>query len=181
MKKLIIVLVLATVIATGTAFADHPKGFGIGVVGFYPGGGGLSLKIPNVPIFWAINMGFGSNKNNWWGEESWFSLNLTGDYYLIDAHLGGPVHWFLGLGGYLGLYSHSGKNNNDSWTWTDMIIGARIPVGISIQPVKLLEIFLDVAPCFGVGFYGDNKYNYGSSSVGNYWAFPIELGIRLWF
>ena len=33
MKKLLIVLALAAVLATGTALADHPGGFGIGVQG----------------------------------------------------------------------------------------------------------------------------------------------------
>ena len=44
MKKILLVLVLFAIITTGTVFADHPKGWGIGVVGSFGfgsvGGGG---------------------------------------------------------------------------------------------------------------------------------------------
>ena len=66
MKKILFVFVLAAIVATGTVFADHPGGFGIGVQGgtggiWRSGGygghhhGALSLKIPGIPIFWAIS------------------------------------------------------------------------------------------------------------------------------
>jgi len=181
MKKILIILILAAIM-TGTAFADHPKGFGIGIVGFYPGGGGLSLKIPSIPIFWAVNLGFGGH--DYWGyKDSWFSINLTGDYYFLDNRLGGPVHWFLGVGGFLGVENHSGKSGDTDWGWTDVHLGARIPIGLSIQPVKIFEIFLDIAPGFGINFYGDSKHgNYGrGSGMGSFWYWPIELGLRFWF
>jgi len=179
MKKFVIVLALAAVIATGTAFADHPKGFGIGLVGFYPGGGGLSLKLPSVPIYWAVSAEIGSD---------YFSINLTGDSYLIDDNLSGPLHWFLGLGGFFSFYSYSKKYFDVSYGWTNLAFGARLPIGLSFQPISLLEIFLDVAPCIGLGIYGKQEYTYNNTKyvadeggMGLFWGWPIELGIRLWF
>ena len=60
MKKLIMILLAATFVSVA-AFADHPKGMGVGLVagGNFGSGGaatdiGLSLKLPSMPIFWAV-------------------------------------------------------------------------------------------------------------------------------
>lgn len=63
MKKIILFLLLAVVIATGSAFATHPNGkWGVGIFGSYGigwgyGGGGISLKVPTLPIYWGFNFG----------------------------------------------------------------------------------------------------------------------------
>jgi len=188
MKRFVIVFALIAIIATGTAFADHPKGFGIGIVGSYSNwgfggtGGGLSLKIPDVPIFWAINASVG---------ENYLGFGVTGDCYTIDKKLGGPFHWFMGLGGYVNYYSYNEKYNyvigtaDYSYSW--IYAGGRLPIGLSFQPIPLLEIFIDIAPSIGVGVYsgyevegtGYNRKEDGSVGLG--WGAPIELGIRLWF
>jgi len=182
MKKKLFVFVLAVVIAGGTAFADHPKGTGIGVVGFYPGGAGLSLKLPSVPIYWAVSLGFYS------GYDSYLSLNVSGDYYMIDNKLVGPLHWFLGVGGFLGFNTFTNNYHNVDYSWTDLAFGARVPIGLSVQPIPLLEIFLDIAPSLGLGINGEQAYTYNGNKyvnkkggVGLYFALPIELGLRLWF
>jgi len=182
MKKKLFIFVLAVVIATGTAFADHPKGTGIGVVGFYPGGVGLSLKLPSIPIFWAVSLGFYS------GYDSYFSLNVSGDYYMIDKKLGGPVHWFLGLGGFFSFNTYTNSYYSAEYSWTDLAFGARVPIGLSIQPIPLLEIFLDIAPSLGMIINGEQAYTYNGNryvprkgSAGFYFAFPVELGLRFWF
>jgi len=183
MKKVILILVLAAIITTGTAFADHPSGTGIGIIGFYPGGGGLSLKFSSIPIYWAVSAGFGGSDSS-----SYFSLNLTGDSYIIDSELAAPVHWFLGIGGYFSFYNWSGKISDVSYGWTDLAFGGRLPIGISIQPIPLLEIFLDVAPCVGLGIYGKQEYKINDKTevaddggMRLHWGWPIELGIRFWF
>jgi len=192
MKKLVLVLALAVVITTGTAFADHPKGFGIGIVGNWSGwgfggtGGGLSLKLPSIPIYWAVNFGI---------DPDGFGLGITGDYYLYDKKISGPLNWYLGLGGYFTFYSfgksykYTGGSVDYSYTW--MYGGVRVPIGLSIQPIPLLEIFIDVAPSIGIGIYsgynssykiGSQSYNHKEDgSVGLGWGAPLELGIRLWF
>jgi len=178
MKKLVLLAALAAILATGTAFADHPDGFGIGLVGGFGwgglggGAGGLSLKIPGIPIFWAVNLG-GSNEH--------FRIGLTGDYYMIDKALAPQafLHWFLGLGGFVNLSIWSTKD----WSRTDFDLGARVPIGLSFQPIKLLEIFLDVAPSFGLGITGsyEDKNKKYDSGFGFFWGLPLEIGLRLWF
>ena len=184
MKKFLLVFMLVTIFATSTAFADHPDGFGIGFVGSwgwgsYGGGsGGLSLKIPKVPIYWAINL---------WGGSGYFRLALTGDYYIIDKSFAPMFHWFLGIGGYFNMWTWKYNYNVYSSSRTDLAFGVRVPIGISFQPINWFELFFDVAP--GLGFHWHGKYddNLGGvkherkGTAGLNWSVPLELGFRFWF
>jgi hypothetical protein len=164
MKKIFFVVVLVAVLATGTAFADHPGGLGIGVQGGWSGGWGgggwgaasLSLKVPSLPIFWAIRMDL-------W--ESGFGLGVSGDYYFIDSALPIPtLHWYLGFGVGVGL-----------WGFSDTFglgASARLPIGLSWQPIKLVEIFLQVVPNLGVQIAPSFHFPYGG------WG--GDIGIRIW-
>jgi len=168
MKKLVIVFALAVIIATGTAFAGDQDGFGIGA--FWSSGGGwgsagtvghsgaLSLHLKGVPVYWGINFGF--------GKIMW--LGVSGDFlHLINNQ---PLVKSIGLSWFIrgGLY---GK----VWIGDDLALdaGARLPIGLSFQPIKVLEIFLDVAPSIGLGISS------GGIGIGGGWA--GELGIRVWF
>jgi hypothetical protein len=165
MKKKLLLAALIAGITTSAAFANHPNGFGIGVVGGYGGyweGGGyhtnwaLSLKVPSVPIFWAIDMS---------ASGGHFSLGIRGDKYLIDNVLlkEAFLHWYLGLGGWVNItLAHEAYIG----------IGARLPIGLSFQPIPLLELFIEIAPSLGIQV--------------NPFYFPIggwggAFGIRLWF
>ena len=165
MKKILLVSILVLVIA-GAAFADHPSDkFGIGLMGGYYGGwegGGwghtaLSLKLPNIPIYWAINLGF---------DESYFRMGLSGDYYLVEGVLVSDInlHWFAGLGAWANL----GFFSNDAY----ISFGGRLPIGLSWHVIEILEIFLDVAPSLGVQV--TPKFYFPSG------GWPIEIGIRIW-
>ena len=108
-----------------------------------------------MPIFWAIDLEL---------QDGYLGLALAGDYYLIDSQLIPTLHWYLGVGGFVGL----GFSDNSM----DLRLGARLPIGLSWQPIPLLEIFLQVVPSLGVSvipFY----FPYGG------WG--GNLGIRLWF
>jgi hypothetical protein len=171
-KMLIVVPVLFLAVAAGT-FAEHPSGTGIGIDFRYGVEGGfgpaLSLKLKPVPVYWGIGLGISSN---------WFGLNVTGDYYFIDRTLIPEINlsWFLGLGGYTGM-----------WIWKDdyrlggagsdepgmaLTLGARLPVGLSWQPLNYLEVFLDVAPSLGLWVVPVRFPN---------WDVNIDLGARFWF
>ena len=159
MKKFLLVIALAAILATGTAFADHPSGFGIGVQGGYGGGigGALTLKFPSMPIFWAVDAGA-------WANYLW--LGLAGDYYFIDSAIAADIglHWYLGVGGYVNLGVGDPLN---------VAVGARVPIGLSWQPIPLLEIYLQIVPSVGLSVL---------PSVGlwpNFWS--GNLGLRLWF
>jgi opacity protein-like surface antigen len=173
MKKLILIVLLGLVIATAGVFADHPAGWGIGVEGQYnfawegfEGGSGaaLSLKAPQLPIFWGISLSF---------RDDTFGISVTGDKYITDKALIPDINlgWYLGLGGYVGLLHWSGYNMIN--------FGARLPIGLSWRPLDFLELFLDVAPSLGLGIYfGDY--------VGDNFEFPegglgMDIGVRLWF
>jgi hypothetical protein len=166
MKKVFFVVILVAVLATGTAFADHPGGLGIGIQGgggfgwgggFGDGNAALSLKIPSLPIFWAIRMNIGGGA---------FGLGVSGDYYFIDSALPVPtLHWYLGFGVGVGLWGF-----NDAFGFG---ASARIPIGLSWQPIKFLEIFLQAVPNLGVQFLP--SFYFPSGGVG------LDLGIRIWF
>ncbi|WP_461255968.1 hypothetical protein [Treponema sp. R80B11-R83G3] len=172
MKKLVIVLALVAIIATGTAFAGDQDGLGIGA--FWSSGGGwgssgtvghsgaLSLHLPGIPVYWGINFGgFGPFGNTLWLGVSGDFLPVVNNQPLVK-NIG--LSWFIRLG----LY---GKIWLGDITGLDF--GARLPVGLSWQPIKVFELFLDVAPSIGLYIYD------GSFGLGGGWA--GELGIRLWF
>ena len=173
MKKLILILVLSILIG-GAAFANHPSGWGIGIVGQYGlawdgfagrPGAALSLKAPSMPIYWGIGLDF---------ETDYYGVSLTGDYLLIDQIIVRDVNfgWFIGLGGYGGINFRTAGND----TTMGLGFGARVPFGIYIIPVNFFEIFLDIAPSLGVSMaLGDNSnFKFPAGGLG------FEIGLRLW-
>jgi len=169
-KKLVLGVVLAAILTTGTAFASpvHPSdSLGIGVLwggsvdnGFHPGGVALSLKMPSVPIFWGINARFSNN---------WTSIGVQGDVYLLGSYFVSDIlGWFLGVG----LYGNFGFNSDHS----AIGFGARLPVGLTFQPFHLLEVFFNLAPHVGAWVH---SYHGFEMPVGGF--FGAEIGVRLWF
>ena len=183
MKKIIIVLVLAAVLTTGTAFADHPDGWGVGVLAGFGitvgdshwnlAGGydlALSLKAPVLPIYWGISAAL---------SDSYFGLGVTGDVYLIDMNIIDTVlGWYLGVGGFVGLSFWDYAWMGDGF---GLSFGARVPVGLSVQiPVSSVgfEFFASFVPRLGLGMifwdHWDNNVDF-MFNVGG------EVGIRFWF
>jgi hypothetical protein len=172
MKKLVLVLVFLVILAAG-AFAEHPGGWGIGVMGQsnfdWDGfanswGAALSLKAPQLPIFWGIN---GRIRNDYFG------LSVTGDYYIIDQTITPDINfgWYFGIGGYAGFY-HVGENID----YNGLGFGARVPIGIYFIPVRFFEVFLDVAPSLGLGINFGNKSGMDLPAGG----LGVDLGVRFW-
>jgi hypothetical protein len=187
MKKNLILLALAIILATGTVFADHPKGTGIGVVGSYGWGSDmgamLSLKFSSLPVFWAVTADFGSGN-----DESFVNIGVIGDGYLIDKLIVKDIglHWFLGIGGWGQLNMHTWNFFGREYNSTGCAFGVRVPIGLSWQPIAPLEIFLDIAPRLGVAFSPEVKSDSGrvlreSEADFPVFGYPIELGIRVWF
>ena len=173
MRKIVLVLIMAVVISAG-AFAEHPSGWGVGLVGQggrgwggdMGGGPALSLKAPHSPVYWGINLGIRRNL---------FSVSVNGDFLLLDNTINRDLNlgWFFGLGAYAGIHNYK----NDSESWIALQAGARAPVGIYFFPVKFLEIFFDLAPGLGLGVYlgapGGIEFPEG--------GIDGEFGIRFWF
>jgi len=172
MKKTVMLIMLAVILSVG-AFAEHPSGWGVGVVGQGgvvwdgfggSGGGALSLKAPQFPIYWGISFAL---RNNFWG------ISVTGDYFTIENTINSNLNlgWFFGIGGYAGVYGYSGSESGIA-----LHAGARAPIGIYIFPLNFLEVFLDVAPSLGLGLgIGDRGGINIDGGIGG------ELGVRFWF
>jgi hypothetical protein len=164
MKKKLLLFCMVGFLAI-PAFAEHPSNkLGLGL---YVGAGygsvagglfnpGLSLKIPNLPIFWGINANLGN---------STAGVGISGDYYLLDRTLvkdgSFSLDWFLGLGVFTHIYF------GDS---SFFALGARVPIGLSWHINKTFELFMDVAPGLGVRFTDSPLYYVGAG----------ELGLRVW-
>jgi len=169
-KKVILGAVLAVLIG-GTSVFAQPSGLGIGVlwqqqVGFGIDGIGasgvsLSLKLPGSPIFWGVNLGIG---------ENYFGLGIQGDHYLVYRPITGYLYWYLGLGGWGTFHVWTGNTG-----YMGLGLGARVPIGISLQPVNFLEVFIDAAPSLGgrVDFGKHGGFKFVTS-------IPLGFGIRLW-
>jgi hypothetical protein len=171
MKKLVLVLAFLVILAV-SAFAEHPGGWGIGIVGQghldwngFKGSSGaaLSLKMPQKPLFWGISARI---------MKDYFGVSATGDYYIIDKRLIPDINfgWYFGIGGYAGFYHVGGDN------YSGLGVGARVPIGIYIIPVNFFEVFIDVAPSLGLGIYLGNKSGLELPAGG----LGADLGVRFW-
>jgi len=181
MRKLILSIALIAILATGTVFADYPGGLGIGLQGggggAWEGGGGfaahrgaaLSLKLPDMPIFWTIDARF----NEWYTF-----IGVAGDTYFIHAPLVDNIlHWYIGWGLGVGLGFWNSDWAGDSSLLFDVF--ARLPIGLSLQlplnagPLNVLEFFLQVVPTLGV--HVSPNFSFPAGGWGG------NLGFRLWF
>ncbi|MCL2722151.1 MAG: hypothetical protein FWD47_12550 [Treponema sp.] len=169
MKKILLVFVLAAALAAGSAFADHPSNkVGIGAVAGWHGnwsntGGfghyGLALKLPSLPVFWIVNLGF---------NPDYFRLGLSGDVHLIEFPIvtEANLHFYFGVGGWVSFWTQ-----NDI---TDLSLGVRTPVGISWHALPDLEVFFHIAPSLGI-YFTDRGPGFPSG------GWPVQVGFRYWF
>jgi hypothetical protein len=204
MKKLLFVVLIGLLVSTA-AFADH-EGFGIGVVG---GGGGvlggdswgniglgwasISLKVPEVPVFWALSFPFYDTK------AQLFSIGVSGDYYIFDNNLVTQVmtnedgnynlklDWYLGVGAYFNMafWETFNYKKYEKEILPNYDFGLRVPVGLSWHIIRQLELYVGVIP--GIGFWvgpdkkwnaNDDRYDYKLNTHGNVGG---EIGLRFWF
>jgi hypothetical protein len=185
MKKLVVAVLLGLMLCTAGAFADHPNGWGVGLLGQYGGswsgsgglgGAAVSLKAPSVPVFWGINLGFPSNG---------FLFGVTGDYYLVDQYLiqQAGFGWFLGIGGYFDFATYTYTYGNKDYSQTALGLGARVPIGLSWRPIDFFELFIDFAPSLGILFYSGNYYDYwkDESKIAFGGGWQGDIGLRFWF
>ena len=177
-KKLVLGIALATMLAVVPAFADspvHPDGLGIGLLwgmgwggsGYGPGSSlALSLKVPALPVFWGINLGLGNH---------WFSVGVQGDVYFMGGYLVDTIlGWFLGFG----LYGNFGASTRSGYDAAIIGFGARLPIGLTFQPIDLLEIFFNIAPSIGLGIWTAGEHSGAEFPHGG--IFNFEIGLRLW-
>lgn len=162
MKRFAIAAFLALAIGAGSLFADHPGGWGIGLQGGWSaaGGGGLTLKAPQLPIYWTVNA------NSGW-------LAVSGDYYFIDKSLAsgaaGTLGWYLGAGGFVNIVYNR-------WNGHWLGLGVEVPIGLSWLPLDFLEVYLQAVPHLGFGIGGEGGFGlWAGDFIG------VSLGVRFWF
>ena len=178
MKKILLIAALACIVASGLFAEGRPSGqWGVGFVaslssnwntldsGYWDVG--LSLKAPQSPVFWGINLDLRDNV---------FGLGLTGDRYIIERVLIKEVNfgWFLGVGGYGNFWS----SGSGDFSATYLGLGGRLPVGVYIMPVDFFEGFVNIAPSIGLelgfGKHVDDKFKFPAGRFG------VEVGARFW-
>jgi hypothetical protein len=190
MKKVVLAVLLGLVLCGACVFAEHPGGWGAGVMGHGGygwgrgglGGAAFSLKAPPLPVYWGVSLELYS---------SYFGVSVSGDYYLVDNMLAPEIGlgWYLGLGGFFtfGRYNPSYDYND----WTYLSFGGRLPVGLSWQFFRNstigLELFGEVVPSFGLGLrfwneqHNDHHKRVGDNRVGMGGGIDFGLGLRIWF
>ena len=177
MKNFFLVLVFGLLFGS-MVFADD-EGLGVGVIGGVGGGLfkkdghskrdgygnlGLSLKIPGIPVFWAFYALF---------DDEYPGFGLTADFYILKNNLASKqvtrsdgtytskLDYYIGIGGFL----HMTKGY-----YFD--IGIRVPQGLSWHIANPVELFLEIAPCFGLSNWRARKpFHVGADA---------ELGLRFW-
>jgi hypothetical protein len=152
------VLVLVLVLVAGFAMSASAQTFGVGgafsvdALGGLPSSAMLSLKLPSIPFLWGI----GAQIN-----ENTFNMAFTADWWLYTQNLVSFINLYVGPGLYLSL--------------PDTIeFGGRVPIGINMYPIEVLELFLEIAPT--LLFFSDRQ-GITIPSFGLQGAF----GFRFWF
>jgi hypothetical protein len=102
---------------------------------------------------------------------------VTGDYYFIDKPLVPEINldWYLGLGGYAGMWiwkdNYRPSGAADGSPDMSVTLGARLPIGLSWQPLDFLEVFMDVAPSLGLWVIPLRFPD---------WDVHVDVGVRFW-
>lgn len=167
MKKLVAVCIIGLSLGAIGAFADHPDGWGLGIVGRGGYGGfgpAFSLKAPSLPIYWGINLTI---------KPDYFGVNVTGDYYIIDKALVPDINldWYFGVGGYASLGSWSNGKGYDGHDGFALAAGVRAPIGLSWEFLEHFELFGDIFMGLGLWIV---PFHFPD------WDGGGEIGIRYW-
>lgn len=161
MKKIIVVLAFLLISANAFAVNDPTDVHGnwaIGVQGGFLNGlgcGSITFKVPKIPLVFAVDAG--GNDNN-------FLIGITGDYWLANPKIAGPLYWYYGPGGAVSVTL--GKDFG-------VFVGPRFIVGLDVFPAKFFEIYIQAGFQLGVGIYSD--------TVAMSYGIPLNGGLRFWF
>jgi hypothetical protein len=166
MRKILAMLVL-TLLAVSSTFAvdvKTPGDVAIGPIFSHNvldvngplGGWGITGKIGGLPPIWGFNFAVGSNVT---------FVGLTADWWLYQQTLYAPWNVNLYIGpGFFGDFSQT--------TQTAFDLGVRIPFDLDVFPIQPLEIFVEMAPAFGISF---------TDPIAPTWRLQAAAGARFWF
>lgn len=158
-KKIIAVLVLALLVSTVSVFS-----LGIGIQGGAGFTGDVDHKIPgNVAITFKVDQSPLVFATNFYIDSNTFLIGLTGDYWITNANLAGPVNYFVGvgLGGTIGIDP------------LEFNAAARLPIGINAFFAKgVIEPYAQVVPMLNLDILPTFTTKF---------AVDANVGIRFWF
>ena len=126
----------------------------------------VTLKAPEMPIFWGLSYGFGPH---------WDVVGVQGDAYLLGLWLAPGLRLFAGLGAYASFMRHDSGIEGESYTAVGF--GGRLPVGLSLRPVRSLEFHGAAVPWLGswARVFRD------PGNMGLRHGVGVEVGARIWF
>ncbi|OJF76559.1 MAG: hypothetical protein BKP49_06175 [Treponema sp. CETP13] len=155
MKKIFLVLTFC-ILSTSAIFA---AGIGIQAGSDVANSGNSSLdvtfKLDQYPLIFAV------------GIPSFdpLSIGVTGDYWIVNENISGPLNYYIGVGAFADLYI------SDSYSGFD--IGPRLPIGINTFFAKnVLELYLQMAPGLAINI---------GNGIGSDFVCPLNFGLRFWF
>jgi len=163
-RELLLVAVALALAVPGVSARQKDVGFGVEyVLTVKPVGGpvralhgfAVTGSPPVLPAVLGVALSF---------APGYLHLCLTGDWWLIQLGLDGPVGLYLGPG--LSWGANIGGAGAVSF-------GARAVIGLQFFPTEILELFLEAG--VNVGVY------VGPSGAGLSWGAPAGVGARLWF
>lgn len=155
-KKILIVAAAMMVACVAGVFA-----FGIGIQGGYnlgvPGNVAITFKLDSVPLIFAGNFYIGDHL---------FALGLTGDYWILNDNIVGPLNWFIGAGAGVTIAI---PDEGDMGLWAS----ARVPIGLNMFLAKdFVEPYIQIVPALALHF---------SPSFNVDFDLDANIGLRLWF
>ena len=153
-KKILIVAAVMMIACVAGVFA-----FGIGVQGGYnmgiPGNVAITFKLDSLPLIFAGNFYFGDG----------FAIGLTGDYWVLNNNLAGPLNYFVGVG----FGATIGGFNDDLL----LAASARLPVGLNMFLANnVIEPYIQVVPMLRLGITPSFNVNLDLDA---------NFGLRFWF
>ncbi len=124
-KVLILTVALLLVVAASGFSLGLGLAYGLSPLGGLPANNVLfSAKFDQLPFLMGLTFSL----------QDPFRFGMTADWWMVQQPLAGIVNFYAGPGLYTGISGGS------------FDIGARIPLGLNIYPINVLELFLEVAP-----------------------------------
>ena len=152
-KKTLLMVALLAIITVIPAYSfGIGAAFGLDVTETVGPGALLSLRLDSFPAVFGVG----------WSAKGDFQLGLTADWWLFHTNLVSILSLYVGPGLYLDLGITGGT--------ASLGIGVRVPVGLQAWIIDPLELFLELAPTFGM-------------KDGQFPRLGIQgaLGFRFWF
>ena len=123
-KILFLALIMTIVVATSGVSLGLGLAFGLDPIGDLPSNVLFSAKFDEVPFLLGIAFSFNEP----------FRFGMTADWWMVQQNLTGMLNFYAGPGLFAGVAGDQ------------LDLGLRIPLGLNIYPVDVLELFLEIAP-----------------------------------